>query len=108
VTPEKDTHKWRQFSSWFPHPDDDWYRDVTGELNAGLEKTLLCVLDKCKKMGYSWMSKQTLAGRVNVSKSTIFNYLNKLYELGWLKKAGFQNSVMRLEPTKKAIKHFFE
>jgi Fe2+ or Zn2+ uptake regulation protein len=56
----------------------------------------------------SWVSKEKVAKEINVSPSTVYNNLNKLYEFGWLKKAGFQNSVAKLEPTKKAIKHFFE
>ena len=105
---EKDVHKWRQFGTWHPHPEDDWYLDVTKGLSKGEERLLLSVLDKCKKKGYAWASKEKLSKWTGISKSSVFRHLNKLYEYGWLKRGGFKESVMRLEPTAKAIKHFFE
>jgi len=105
---EQDVHKWRYCADWFPHFNDRQHRDVTRELKPAQEKLLLYILDKCKKKGYSWVSRSTMAADTNISRTSLHRHLLVLYEKRWLKKAGFQNSTLKLEPSAKAIKHFFE
>jgi len=108
VASEKDVYKWRYSDNWFPHFIDDWHRDVTSELSPSQEKLLLYILDKCKKKGFSYMSRDKIAEDTNIGVASVYRHLNVLYEKGWLKRAGFQYSVAKLMPTKKSEKHFFE